>query len=305
MSLPRLGRMAYINTLPVDWGLINGALGGAVSIHRGTPTTLNRLLSAGWLDVSPVSSVAAAEHAHEWLVFDHLCIGCRGPVGSVILHSAVPVQELDGESITVTPESATAAKLLQILLTAHWKVDVKLVAGEHPARSRLLIGDSALKTAESRPPGFVYDLGEIWKRFTGRDFVFGLWCVRRRFAEEHPDETRAMYELLQASRSVGKRDSGGVTAQAARLTGLPRTNIDRYFGKLVYDLDDRLWSGLMHFLSIPGYDMGGLEAYGTAEWRAGSMTQSMSEDSKRRHAGTAHCDLSPTREIPALNSGLR
>ena len=33
MNLGRLGRMAYINTLPVDWGLVNGALGRSVTVY--------------------------------------------------------------------------------------------------------------------------------------------------------------------------------------------------------------------------------------------------------------------------------
>ena len=127
MILGRLGRMAYINTLPVDWGLVHSPLGRQVKVYRGTPTTLNRLLAEGKLDVSAVSSVAAIEHAEEWVVLDHLCIGCRGEVGSVILHSDRPVEELNGRSIAVTAASATAARLLEILLARHWKVAVDLV----------------------------------------------------------------------------------------------------------------------------------------------------------------------------------
>ena len=181
MILGRLGRMAYINTLPVDWGLVHSPLGKSVKVYRGTPTTLNRLLAEGKLDVSAVSSVAAIEHAEEWVVLDHLCIGCRGEVGSVILHSDRPVEELNGRSIAVTAASATAARLLEVLLARHWKVDVDLVAQDRPAPARLLIGDTALRTAQCGTAGFIYDLGLAWRDFTGQNFVFGLWCIRREF----------------------------------------------------------------------------------------------------------------------------
>ncbi len=84
--------------------------------------------------MSPVSSVAAAERADEWLVLDNLCIGCSGEVGSVILQSAVPVEELDGLEIGVTEASATAAKLLKILLDQYWQVEVRFVSQDHPPR---------------------------------------------------------------------------------------------------------------------------------------------------------------------------
>lgn len=265
MTLGRLGRMAYINTLPVDWGLVNGALRRSVSVYRGAPTTLNRLLAEGSVDVSPVSSVAAAEHAAEWLVFDNLCIGSRGEVGSVILDSRVPIEELEGRSIAVTTDSATAAQLLRILLARHWKIKAKLIEKDPKATARLLIGDPALKAAQSGPSGFIYDLGQCWREYTGRDFVFGLWCVRRAFAEEHPRETQDLYRLLRTSRGRGLAESSQVVAEAARVTGLTETQIESYFDKLVFDLDDELWSGLEHFLALLGYDPGLLQRYREGE----------------------------------------
>jgi len=333
MTRIRLGLMAYINTLPVDWGLIQGDFAELVTIRRGTPTTLNRLLAEGELDVSPVSSVAAAEHAADWLVFDHLCIGSRGAVGSVILHSDVPVEELGGRSITVTAQSATAAKLLEVLLTRHWRVKAKLIlddgeveatpnkglaigreksspalhakgflsfpldrshrqrarsngnrievlgescgealftkkaSPQHYSLPRLLIGDPALKTAQSNPSGFIYDLGQAWRDYSGYGFVFGLWCVRREFAEKHPRETNLLYDLLRASRGRGLEEKAKVVAEAARVTGLSESRIISYFNKLDYDLDAELWKGLSHFLHLSGYDPDMLQCFGgTEQW---------------------------------------
>jgi len=322
MTPVRLGRMAYINTLPVDWGLVNGALAGLVTLHRGAPTTLNRLLAEGQLDASPVSSVAAAEHAADWLVLDHLCIGCRGEVGSVILQSDVPIEELEGRSVAVTAESATAARLLQVLLARHWKVQgqltsdygttnvffngessflckkvstapeskksvsVQLASGQDievfgegrgealfiksaspqsHSLPRLLIGDPALKIAQTDPSGFIYDLGQAWWDYTGLGFVFGLWCVRREFVADHPEETRMLCDLLRASRAKGVAENAKVVAEAARATGLAESKIKSYFTKLVYDLDDELWNGLNHFLGLLGYDPDLLQRLGEVE----------------------------------------
>jgi chorismate dehydratase len=262
MILGRLGRMAYVNTLPVDWGLVTSPLARLVTIQRGTPTILNRMMAEGQLDVSAVSSVAAARHADDWLVMDHLCIGCRGAVGSVILHSDRPVEELDGSTIAVTNASATAVKLLEVLLSGHWKVRAQLVPQAHPQGPRLLIGDAALKTAQSGASGFVYDLGQAWRDYTAGDFVFGLWCVRRDFAAQHPQETRALYHVLGASRELGRAQMDGVIAEAARVMGLPDVTIRDYFPKLAYDLDDRLWNGLADFLRLLGYRPNCLEKYG-------------------------------------------
>ncbi len=267
MIIGRLGRMAYINTLPVDWGLVHSPLAKVVKVYRGTPTTLNRLLAEGKLDVSAVSSVAAIEHAEEWMVLDHLCIGCRGEVGSVILQSDRPVEELNGSSIAVTAASATAARLLGVLLAQHWKVEVDLVAQDRLAPARLLIGDTALRAAQCGSAGFIYDLGLAWKDFTGQDFVFGLWCVRREFVREYPQETRALYHLLQTSHAMGRAHREGVIAEASPITGLNGPTLHTYFEKLVYELDHGLWQGLIGFMNLLGYGQDRLQTYGMPEAR--------------------------------------
>lgn len=267
MIIGRLGRMAYINTLPVDWGLVHSPLAKVVKVYRGTPTTLNRLLAEGKLDVSAVSSVAAIEHAEEWMVLDHLCIGCRGEVGSVILQSDRPVEELNGSSIAVTAASATAARLLGVLLAQHWKVEVDLVAQDRLAPARLLIGDTALRAAQCGSAGFIYDLGLAWKDFTGQDFVFGLWCVRREFVREYPQETRALYHLLQTSYAMGRAHREGVIAEASHITGLNGPTLHTYFQKLVYELDHGLWDGLIGFMNLLGYGRDRLQTYGMPKAR--------------------------------------
>ncbi len=262
MILGRMGRMAYINTLPVDWGVVNSPLGELVSILRGTPTALNALLACGDLDVSPVSLVAAAEHADEWFVLDHLCIGSRGEVGSVILHTDRPVEELDGRAVAVTTASATAARLLELLLSRHWGVKAELVPGDNGAASRLLIGDAALKTAHDPQGGYTYDLGQAWQQFTGKDFVFGLWCIRRSFVELRETDAWAIHDLLQASVALGTREAAKVVAEASRVTGLGEDLIRPYFAKLEYKLDEGLWSGLGTFLDMLGFDSGRLRTFG-------------------------------------------
>jgi chorismate dehydratase len=262
MTIARLGRMAYINTLPVDWGLIASPLGECVSCTRGTPTTLNSLLGRGLLDVSPVSSAAAAEWAEEWLVFDNLCIGSCGEVGSVVLQSSVPVEKLHGLEVGVSKASATAARLLRILFDQYWRVKVHFVPQDHPAAARLLIGDGALKTAQHEPTGFIYDLGKIWKDYTGLGFVFGLWCVRKEFASEYPQETLILYHTLRTSYTLGQSEKQKVVEAASQVVLLPEATVETYFAKLIYEFDEDLWAGLQRFLELSGHKPGRLQTYG-------------------------------------------
>jgi chorismate dehydratase len=172
------------------------------------------------------------------------------------------VEELGGSSVAVTAASATAARLLEVLLARHWKVEVDLVAQDRVAPARLLIGDTALKAAQCGSAGFVYDLGLAWKDFTGQAFVFGLWCVRRAFVENHPQETRTLYHLLQTSYAMGRAHREGVIAEGSHITGLDGPTLHTYFEKLVYDLDHGLWEGLNTFMNLLGYGRDRLRTYG-------------------------------------------
>ena len=260
MILAKLGRMAYVNTLPVDWGLVKSSLGKLAHIVRGTPTTLNALLANGELDISPVSLVAAAENAEDWLVLDHICIGSRGAVGSVILHSDVPVEELEGHQVSVTSASATASKLVRVLFSHHWKVCVRFVPDTEPGSARLLIGDAALMAAHSKS-GFVYDLGEIWKDYSGKSFVFGVWCPRKEFVRRHPRQTEALYYALAASYALGRSEFPKIIAEAVKVTGLEKRLIEEYFPKLMYQFDTRLWEGSAMFLELIGFRPDCLRTY--------------------------------------------
>jgi len=264
--------MAYINTLPVDWGLAGNALSSLADVRRGTPTLLNRLLADGKLDASAVSSVAAAEHADDWLIFDHLCIGCKGEVGSVILHADRPWEALHGRTVACTSESATAVRLLKVLMEEYWKIETEFVSQDRRADARLLIGDSALKAAQSKSPGFIYDLGRVWKDCTGHDFVFGLWCVRKEFAVRFPEQTEALYRLLETSYAMGRADMPSVVSAAAAATGLDTETINQYYPKLVYELDQDLWAGLGFFLRLLGHNPDRLQKFGVPKLPTGRRT---------------------------------
>ena len=53
----RVGKVSFINTLPIFYPLESGAVHHDFQIIDGTPVYLNRLLSAGDLDLGLVSSV--------------------------------------------------------------------------------------------------------------------------------------------------------------------------------------------------------------------------------------------------------
>ena len=180
-----VGRISYLNAVPYFYRLAESGFAGR--IVAGVPSELNRRLAAGEIDLSPSSSFEYARQWRDYRLLPGHSISSIGPVRSVLLFSRLTLEEVAGQEIALTGESATSVNLLQILLREFCgapRVSCRVPDGPVEAvvaagGSALLIGDRALRAAGQLPAGGrVYDLGELWWRFTGLPFVFALWIVR-------------------------------------------------------------------------------------------------------------------------------
>lgn len=183
----RVGKITYANCTPIFDGLEHMNL-PYVEIVTGVPSELNQALANGEIDVCISSSIEYPRHADDYLILPDFCIGSDGPVESVLFFSRVPIAQLEGQEILVTSESATSVILLQILLKRHFGLtNVTIRATRAPfdralteSGGVLVIGDTALKAYLNRPTDATcYDLGALWKEYTGLPFVYALWLVNR------------------------------------------------------------------------------------------------------------------------------
>ena len=255
----RLGYIEYLNSLPVYHGLETGAvpLPEGVSLVKGPPTQLNRMLMAGELDVSPISSIAYARHADDLVLLPDLSINSVGFVHSVCLFYRNGLDSLRGGRVAVTDESATSDVLLRILLERRLRLDARRVVAQPDLEDvgkdyegALLIGDSALRAVLAYPNLGRLDLGEEWTRWTGTPMVFAVWAARRDFARERPDALRAVHRTLLAGRQWGRANRHEIVEHARKKLFLSRAFMERYFHDLRYDLDGPKLAGLRRYLEL-------------------------------------------------------
>ena len=90
----RVGRIPYINCYPVYGAIDRGVVTLDAELVDGIPSTLNRLMAHGALDISVISAVEYARDAARYLLLPDLAISCDGPVRSVMLFSRVPAASL-------------------------------------------------------------------------------------------------------------------------------------------------------------------------------------------------------------------
>jgi len=253
----KIGRIPYINCYPVYGAIDRGIVNLDAKLVDGVPTDLNRRMATGELDISVVSAVEYARDSARYLLLPDLAISCDGPVRSVMLFSRRPASELGSRKVLVSRSSMTSVALLELLFENVWHASPRFVPGDAEVRdiiesdddatdARLVIGDAALvlgNNQRDRYP-FVYDLGQMWKEWTGQPFVFAVWVAQR-----STDVRLALnaHAGLIASRDWGLAHLAALADQAHTATGVSPGICQEYLSGLDYGLSYPHLAGLTEF----------------------------------------------------------
>lgn len=254
----RIGRIPYINCYPVYGAIDRGIVSVDGMLVDGVPTVLNARIASGGLDVSVVSAVEYARDSARYLLLPDLAISCDGPVRSVMLFSRIPAHELAGRRVIVSRSSMTSVALLELLFENVWDARPVFVPGDAEVSdlgrldtedhdARLVIGDAALllgSAGASAGYPHSYDLGDMWKNWTGLPFVFAVWVARRDIPVE---AALRVHSSLIASRNWGLENLATLAGQAASATGVDIDICSEYLIGLDYGLSYPHLAGLTEF----------------------------------------------------------
>ena len=263
MAHARVGRIAYLNVLPIYFALEHIFSENGFHLVRGTPAELNALMRGGEVDLGSISAMEYGRAFRDYFLLPDLSISSKGAVGSVLLFSRVPFSRLDGRTIRVSAASASGAALVKILMAELFQVQPHYQTGQASAppadcAAVMAIGDEALRLKAARAMPFELDLGQAWQELTGLPFVFGVWAVRRDFAEAHSEATAALHRLLLRSRDWGLGSLAELSRIAAAFFNMTPAQILAYFHQLNYSLDPEHEEGLATFFHYL-YNLGELD----------------------------------------------
>ncbi len=253
MDKVKVGRISYLNVLPIYHPLEEGMIENNFEFVYGPPAQLNTMMSEGLMHISSNSCVEYLRHSDQYLLLPDLAIGSRGPVQSVIMISNKPLEQLKGCDILVSAQTHTSAALLKILLTEYIPLNPtyktgnateQLEAGKRP-EAILCIGDEALNLRKHEDYPYIFDLGEEWLRWTGLPFIFGIWLVRRDVAERE-DVKQAIRSLIKG-KQWGQANIEQVCKLTAEHSMLNLEEARSYYDGLVYDLGEKELEGLKVF----------------------------------------------------------
>ena len=145
----RLGSISFINSLPVDLGLISGSIPTDAEIITGTPAGLNEKVLKKEIDVSPISALWYAEHAKEFLLFPDLSISSESGVQSVLLFSRAPLKHLKNRPISITSQGRTTPALLEIICRLRYGFRPNIKSARPETRVLMLTSHQAAQAVEA------------------------------------------------------------------------------------------------------------------------------------------------------------
>ncbi len=249
----KLGRIGFLNVLPVYYPLESGIVSHPFEIVPGVPSYLNELTAAGQLDMSPVSSIEYARRADRYYIVPDLSISSYGEVKSVLLLSRRPIEQLSGEKILLSSQSHTSVGLLKILCKTRFGVTPIFEAGSLSENRDVLpeaclaIGDEALRLGGSGLYPCVLDLGTAWFEWTGLPFVYAVWVIRRMAVEERNGQIAPAIAALLASKKWGRSNIESICREASRAGLLGMDALREYYHCLRFDLNEQERQGLELF----------------------------------------------------------
>jgi len=203
-------------------------------------------LRAGTADIG-IIPVAAYTTIPDLVVIPGVSIAAKNAVRSILLISKVPVEKI--RNVATDDSSQTSAALVEVYLRkfvgiepgfTRQKPDLAQMLKWHDAA--LLIGDPALQADTGSYQ--VYDLAELWRRWTGRPFVFAFWAVRKAALETLAPEVN-LAQIFQQSRDRGVKHIPDIVSKWAAPLRLPEKLVEEYLRDNVdYSLDAENLEGL-------------------------------------------------------------
>jgi chorismate dehydratase len=283
----RIGRIPYANLFPIFYYLDRECDHSAYRFIKGVPSTLNKMLREGKLDISPSSSIEYLRNKNKYFILPWFSISSSGPISSILLFSKLPLEELGGKTIAASSDSETSLVLLKIILREFLSLkcrfktikcsSVKKVLSSFPAA--LLIGDEAMKEAKKAVTRYelrvtsenqtsklrtlnsklnpslvtrhsslhIYDLGELWTKYTGLPFVFALWIVRKEPLSQKKELIKKLSsDLINAKKYASKKFSL-IAKEAPQKKWSSEEELVHYWKDISYDFTDKHMEGLKLF----------------------------------------------------------
>jgi chorismate dehydratase len=256
----KLGYIDYLNCYPFYYHMFEYKPLEGIEVISRYPNDLNRMMVDGDLDMSAISAATYPLIQEKAVLLPDFCLSSIGYVGSVILRSNLPIEELGGKRVGLTSASHTSVLLLKMLLKNYYHVEPEyLLTKPNPSMDGLdavlMIGNEAMLRS-STPVSFSYDLGELWLRKTGYPVVFAVFAINEKAIKKYTGEIEKVIESYSISIECLEKEMEKVVDAAQRKYPDIAYDVKGYYETcLQFKFSDRLKQALQFYYD-KAFEMG-------------------------------------------------
>jgi len=256
----KLGYIDYLNCYPFYYHMFElKPLEGIDVLHR-YPSVLNSMMVKGELQMSAISAATYSQLNGKAVLLPDFCLSSIGYVGSVVLRSNLPIEELDKKRVGLTSASHTSVILLKMLMKSYYNAEPDYIKTRpNPSMDELdavlLIGNEAMVKSR-RPVSFSYDLGELWLRKTGFPVVFAVFAIRNEALGQYDKEINAVIKSYHESIECLEKETDKVIEGAKKKYPDITYDIQGYYSRILqFKFSDRLKQAFEFYLE-KAFEMG-------------------------------------------------
>src|SRR5882724_1637487 len=269
----RISAISYLNTAPLMWDFEHGEtreqLKEQFDVTYTIPSACAEDLRTGAADIG-IIPVAAYATTPGLLILPGVAIAALDAVRSILLVSRKPLDRV--RTVALDTSSMTSVALCKVLLAKwlggpreYFSMPPDLEAMLETCDAALLIGDPALLIQRTSHET-VIDLAEVWRKHTGKPFVFAFWAVREKALAGTGTQSEAVLklaEIFQRSRDQGlaAENIRGMAIEWGARLGMSVSEVTAYLTTNVhYFLDAQCQEGLRLFYRY-AEEIGALPAF--------------------------------------------
>lgn len=212
------------------------------------PARCADLLAQGQVEVALVP-IIEYQRIPEIRLIPNVCVGSHSAVRSVVLISKY--EDLKSvRSVALDDSSRTSQALVKIIFREFIGFEPEWASrAPNPqlmlerSDAALLIGDPAMKI--SQQDFHVFDLANLWRRFTDTGFVFAMWMTRA-------GTVNAVNKLdFAGARDEGLEQIEKIISQYENDLPLPRDEIRKYLtDNITFHVDESLEKGMQLYFEL-------------------------------------------------------
>jgi chorismate dehydratase len=241
MESYQLVMVNYLNSKPFEFGLNHSNFDTQLTIKTATPSACAQDFKDGNADIA-LLPVGALHDLKDYKIISDYCIGCDGEVRTVCIFSNEKIE--DCTRLLLDNHSRTSFLLSRVLMKSYFKLNLPFspLAIDQYIHQKgdavLMIGDKVFEYENDFK--YKYDLGVIWKEWTGMPFVFAVWVAK---SDLNPTIENKLNQAFKF----------GIDHLPEIIQAESSENLDLYYyfnHNIQYNLDDEKKQGLAYFLEM-------------------------------------------------------